>query len=139
MALLPHAAPPFARRLSSSVDLCVCRRCPQVGQSAWHVLHTALHKSGHQTEATAHSHHSHGVGEAVAEVEGRGGLDAVVPGAALFAVYSRVRVGDFRRCMKEFWFDLTDGVGFLETHFTEHKQPAQARSRHHPSRAPQMA
>ena len=59
--------------------------------------------------------------KAVAEDEGRGELDAVVAGAAVFAVCSRVRVGDLRRCIEEPELDLTEGVGFLETHFTEHK------------------
>ena len=61
--------------------------------------------------------------KAVAEDEGRGEPDAVVAGAALFAVY-------LRRCIEEPELDLTEGVGFLETHF---------RSQQYPLRAPLVA
>ena len=60
---------------------------------------------------------------AVAEDEGRGEPDAVVAGATLFAVY-------LRRCIEEPELDLTEGVGFLKTHF---------RSEHCPLRAPLVA
>ena len=59
--------------------------------------------------------------KAVAEDEGREELDALVAGAVLFVVYGQVRVGDLRRCIEEPELDLTEFVGFLETHFTEHK------------------
>ena len=32
-----------------------------------------------------------------------------------------VRVGDLRRCIEDTELDLTEGVGLLETHLTEHK------------------
>ena len=59
--------------------------------------------------------------KAVAEDEGRGELDALVAGAVLFVVYGWVRAGDLRQCIEEPELDLTEFVGFLETHFTEHK------------------
>ena len=74
--------------------------------------------------------------KAVADDEGRGGPDAIVAGAALFAVYSRVRVGDLRRCIKEPELDLTDGVGFLETHFTEKKKARAGTKRALPTACP---
>ena len=61
------------------------------------------------------------LGKAVVEDEGRGEPDAIVAWAALFAVHGQLRAGDLRRCIEEPELDLTEGVGFLETHFTEHK------------------
>ena len=52
---------------------------------------------------------------------GSGNPDGIYAGTALFAVYSRCRVGDLCRCAVEPTLDLTDGGGFVETFFLEHK------------------
>ena len=58
--------------------------------------------------------------------------DAIHAGTALFAVFSRARVGDLRRCGVEPLLDLTDdkSSGYIETRFTEHKtaRPGSRRS-----------
>ena len=49
--------------------------------------------------------------------------DAVIAGAACFAIFARARIGDLRKCQVEPVLDLAkDNVnGFLETRFRDHK------------------
>ena len=118
MALLPHATPPFARRLTSSGAFCVCVDAVRKSSSVRGMCCTLL-----RTRAATRQRRPLTVSvvmeleKAVAEDEGRGEPDAVVAGAAFSAVW----VGDLRRCIKEPGLDLTEGVGFLKTHITDHK------------------
>ena len=52
---------------------------------------------------------------------GRGLPDGVLAGAALFAIFSRSRIGDLRRCAKEPVLDTVGDFGYMETAFLEHK------------------
>ncbi len=53
---------------------------------------------------------------------GGGGLNAVIAGNVLFAVFSRARVGDLTRCPFEPQLDVTlEGGGYVETKFVQHK------------------
>ena len=53
-------------------------------------------------------------------------VKAVIAGAALFAIYARLRIGDLRRSVTEPFIDAVEGtdVGFLEGAFCEHKTAA---------------
>ena len=67
-----------------------------------------------------------------------GTVDAVLAASTLFAVYSRSRVGDLRRCSKEPSLEI-DGartLGFLETHLEEHKTARPGSRRALPVAAP---
>ena len=59
--------------------------------------------------------------EILARFGRKGPVGSIIAGAALFAVYSRARVGDLRRCGEEPHLDLGAGVGYVETRFVDHK------------------
>ena len=67
---------------------------------------------------------------------GRGGADGVLAGAALFAAYGRIRIGDLRRCTTEPVLDTVEGHGYVETFFHEHKTAVPGSRRALPIAAP---
>ena len=57
----------------------------------------------------------------LADDGGRGSADAIIAGTALFAVFSRSRVGDLRRCATEPELDMHGGSGYVEARFLDYK------------------
>ena len=55
--------------------------------------------------------------------DGAGSFEALVAGAALFALYSRARVGDLAKCTVEPTLDVNEdnSFGYVETSFLNHK------------------
>ena len=55
--------------------------------------------------------------------DGAGRFEALVAGAALFALYSRARIGDLSKCAIEPTLDVNEEktVGYVETRFLNHK------------------
>ena len=114
--------PALCGRLASPADFCVCVSTPSTSRAE--CVACAAHCSAQERPPDRGDRSRSAwswLEKTVAEDEGRGELDAIVAGADLFAVHGRVRVGDLRWCIEEPELDLTEGVGFLDTHFTEHK------------------